>query len=158
MGRFEIIKNLKKYFVIQELVGPRTYRKLKDRAWRLFSTEALLMLLITREGIDKPFTMNNWHKGGKYSQRGYRSNLQNIVRQLTLTWTLYLSAHPLGEGFDYTVKGMHPEHVRRWIIEHEHLYPMKIRLEHLKNGKPITWVHQDSIQEEHNPEVYLFDV
>lgn len=158
MTRNEIIFELKKYFIIQELVGKWTYRIHKERAWKFFSTEALHALLITRKNINKPMTINNWWWGGKFSQRGLRTNIQNIFRQLTLSLKLYLSGHVLGEAFDFDVKGMNPNRVREWIVKNQHLYPMKIRLERNKNGKRINWVHLDVIQEEHNPNVYLFDV
>ena len=94
MNRFKIVEELKQYFKIYELVGPMTYRIHGDRAWKFFSTDALHMLLITRKGLNRSMTINNWKWGGKFSQR----------------------------------------------------------------GSPITWVHMDCLQEEHNPQVYLFNV
>lgn len=158
MRRDRVIKKLKQFFQIEELVGPETYRKHGDRSWKFFSTDALEMLLILRSNIDRKITINNWAWGGNYTQRGLRTNLQNIFRQLTKTFKLYLSGHVLGEAFDLYVEGMSAEEVRQWIIDNKHLFPMRIRLERNKNGKPITWVHIDSIQELHNPKVYLFDV
>lgn len=158
MTRQQIISELQDYFKIHELVGSWTYRIHKDRAWKFFSTEALHALLITRKGIGKPMTINNWKWGGRFSQRGLRTNMQNIFRQMFKSKRLYLSGHVLGEAFDFDVQGMSAESVRGWIIDHAYLYPMKIRLENLKNGKPINWVHLDTIQEDHNPEVYLFNV
>lgn len=158
MTRYEIIKRLKLYFEIYELVGKWTYRIHGERAWKFFSTDALHALLITREGIDKGFTINTWYWGGRFSQRGLRTNLQNIFRQMFLSFKLYLSGHVLGEAFDFDVKGMTSVEVRKWIVENKHLYPMQIRLERNKNGKPISWTHLDTIEEEKNPHVYLFDV
>ena len=60
MNRESIIRSLKKYFIIQELVGKRTYRKHGDRSWKFFSTEALTMLLILRQNIGRPITINNY--------------------------------------------------------------------------------------------------
>lgn len=158
MTRAGIIARLKKYFETHELVGPHTHKKHGRRAWKFFSTDLLHALLIVREGIGKPITINNWYWGGKFSQRGLRSNLQNLVRQMFLSFKLYLSGHVLGEAVDFDVEGMTAEEVRQWIIDHEYLFPMQIRLEHKKNGKPIKWTHMDVIQEEHNPQVYLFNV
>lgn len=158
MRRDEVIRDLKQYFDISELVGPETHRVHGERAWKFFSTDALEALLITRVNIGRKITINNWAWGGKFTQRGLRSNLQNIFRQLTKTLKLYLSGHVLGEAFDFDVDGMTAEEVRDWIKGNEHLYPMRIRLEHKKNGKPITWVHLDTIQELHNPKVYFFNV
>lgn len=158
MKRQEIIFELKNYFKIYELVGKWTYKIHKDRAWKFFSTEALHMLLIIRKNIDKPMTINNWFWGGKFSQRGLRTNLQNIFRQMFLSSKLYLSGHVLGEAFDFDVKGMTAPEVREWIKSNSDLFPFKIRLERLKNGKQINWVHVDTIQELQNPKVYEFDV
>ena len=158
MNRESIIKELKKYFKIQELVGRVTYRVHKNRAWKFFSTEALHMLLILRENIDAPITINTWHKGGNFSQRGLRTNVQNIFSQLFKSGKLYLSGHVLGEAFDLDVKGMSANQVREWIVYNQRLFPFKIRLEHKKNGKDISWVHIDCIQESKNSKVHLFNV
>jgi hypothetical protein len=158
IDRFEVIKELKKYFLIQELVGPHTYKRHGERAWKFFSTDSLRMLLIIRVCIGRSITVNTWHKGGVFSQRGLRSNVQNIFRQITKSLKLYLSGHVLGEAFDFDVSGMTAVEVRSWIIVNQHLFPIKIRLENLKNGKPISWVHADTIQEEHNPKIYQFNV
>lgn len=158
MTRFEIIHQLKSYFEIYELVGPKTYKKHKNRAWKFFSTDALYMLLIIRKNIDKKITINNWFWGGKFTQRGLRTNLQNIFRQMFLSFKLYLSGHVLGEAFDFDVEGMTAPEVRYWIKANAHLFPFKIRLERNKNGKPINWTHADVIQEDHNPKIYEFDV
>lgn len=158
MNRDNIIKRLKNYFEIYELVGKATYKIHGERAWKFFSTDALHALLITREGIGRPMTVNTWRNGGRFSQRGLRTNLQNIFRQFFRSGKLYLSGHVLGEAFDFDVKGMSAESVRGWIIDHAYKYPMKIRLENLKNGRPINWVHLDTIQEVRNPKVYLFNV
>ena len=158
MFRDEIINRLQEYFKIHELVGPYTYKQHGNRAWRFFSTDALHALLITREGIKRPMIVNNYKWGGKFSQRGLRSNLQNIFRQMFKSFKLYLSGHVLGEAFDFDVQGMSASEVRQWILSNSHLYPMKIRLEYKKNGKEINWVHLDTIHEEHNPKVYLFNV
>lgn len=158
MNRAEILIDLKQYFDIRELVGKQTYRKHGDRAWKFFSTDALHMLLILRKNIGKPIAINNWHTGGKFSQRGLRSNLSNIFRQMFYSNKLYLSGHVLGEAFDLDVKDMSPREVRVWIQKNESLFPFKIRLEHKKRGEEINWVHIDCIQELHNPKCYLFNV
>lgn len=158
MRRDNIINELQEYFEIHELVGPETFKKHGHRSWKFFSTDLLEALLITRKNIGRKITINNWFWGGSFSQRGLRTNLQNLFRQMTKSLKLYLSGHVLGEAVDFDVDGMTAEEVRQWIIDNEELYPMRIRLEHKKNGKPITWVHLDTIQELHNPKIYLFNV
>lgn len=158
MRRDNIISELQNYFQIYELVGPETYKRHGQRSWKFFSTDSLEMLLITRKNLDRKMTINNWKWGGKFSQRGLRTNLQNIFRQLTKTLKLYLSGHVLGEAFDFDVEGMTPDEVRQWFDDNQHLFPFRIRLERNKNGEPITWVHADTVQELHNPKIYFFDV
>jgi len=48
--------------------------------------------------------------------------------------------------------------VRKWIVENADLFPCKIRLERNMNGKPIRWVHVDTMSDISKPKVYQFDV
>jgi len=160
MKRSEIIEGLKKYFAAHELVDKQTYTAFGDESWQFFDTDTLHTLLVLREGIDKPFDINNWFWGGNYDERGLRTNLSDIVKGKNKKNSLYLSGHVLGKAFDFKVKGMDSEDVRKWIQAHESKLPCKIRLEHIMNstGKPITWVHFDTKWETKNPTVYLFNV
>ena len=158
MTRLEIIKGLKNYFAIHELVGPDVYFKYKDNSWFVFQTDALHCLLIMREKIGKPFTINNWFWHGQYDERGFRDNLSHIFREKTFEDKLYLSGHVLGCAFDFKVKNMSSPEVRNWIVNNPNLFPCKIRLENRLNGKPISWVHFDTKYYEKNPKIYLFDV
>jgi len=144
MSRTEIIKELKNYFQIYELVGENVYNKYRENSWFLFRTETLHCLLIIRKGLDKSITVNDWFWGGIYDERGYRDNTQDILEEKTLDKVLYLSGHVLGCAFDLKIKDMSSERAREWIIKNEHLFPCKVRLEHRKNGKPISWLHFDT--------------
>ncbi len=149
----EILKGIKKYFDIRELVGRETFRIHGQRSWKFFDFRLLRALLIIREGIGKPIYMNDWLSGGNFDERGLRSNVQEILKGKTLKGTLYLSGHILGKAVDFDVKGMTAEEVRKWIIGNAELFPFKIRLE-----AGVNWVHLDVIYEEENPSVYLFYV
>jgi hypothetical protein len=113
-------------------------------------------MYIIRKNLGKPITINNWYWNGKFSQRGLRTNVQQMFKNAFIRHVLYLSAHVLGRAVDFDVQGMKAQEVREWIVANEHLFPYKIRLEETINGKPITWVHLDTIFEEKNPKVYLF--
>ena len=151
INRSDLLKELKKYFAIHELVGKRTYKKHGDRAWKFFSFRLLRTLYILRKNIGKPTTINNWKWGGKFSQRGLRTNVQDIFRGFFLKFRLYLSGHVLGEAIDLDVEGMTAEEVRQWIVKNQDLFPYKIRLE-----ADVNWVHLDVLFEEHNPHIYIF--
>lgn len=158
MSRGEIIEQVKVYFKIQELVSKEVYEKYGDASWFVLQTGALVCLLLIRVGIGKPITVNTWHKGGRYDERGYRDNLGPIVVGKTVSGELYVSGHVLGCAFDFKVKGWSACEVRTWIEENAEIFPCKIRLERQLNGKPITWVHIDTKYYEDNPKVYLFDL
>ena len=153
-----VLKGIQEYFDIRELIGEDTYNKYGDRSWRFLDLRLLETILIIRRNLNKPIKVNDWYIGGKYDERGLRTNVQEILREKTRKSKLYLSAHVLGKAIDFKVEGMTAEEVRNWIIANKHLLPYKIRLEHKKDGVPITWVHLDVIYEPHNPKVYLFDV
>ena len=146
---------IKDYFHISELVDKTVFDKYGEGAWKFLDETILETLLIIREGIGKPITINNWKQGGNFSQRGLRHNMSALVKNKT---RLYLSAHIFGKAFDFGVTGMSAVDVRKWIVENEDLFPFKIRLERNMNGKPISWVHVDTMSDESKPKVYQFDV
>lgn len=151
-------REVKKYFDIRELVSKQVYQKHKERAWMFLDVQLLECLLIVRTKLNKPIRINTWHVGGVHTQSGLRDNTQSIFRKFFNLGKLYLSAHVMGKAIDFSVEGMTACEVRAWIVENEHLFPCKIRLERNLNRKPIGWVHLDVFQLESNPKIYLFDV
>lgn len=134
--RNKLITALKPYFNIRELVCKDVYNKFKDRAWQFLSTELLSTLLILRTIVLKePMIVNNWHKGGSYSQRGFRCNTCSLVSDKE---TCYLSAHQLGKGVDFNVPTKTAEEVRKLIKENIDKFEYPIRLE-----EGTSWVHVD---------------
>ena len=136
--REEIIRELKHYFSIKELVPEDIFKIHKERAWRVFDTRLLENLLFMRKDLGKSFYVNNYRKGLQY--RGY----DNGYRPKTS-----LSYHKLGKAIDFTVKGMTPNQVRDYIRKNYKRFPYPAgRIEVLKKGKPISWVHYDIGAEE----------
>lgn len=160
MTRSEILARIKEkgYFKAYEFVDNTVYNKHKEDSFKFIDTDILHCLLIIREKLGKPITINDWKSGGKFSQRGLRSNISYLVKKKTNKGLLYLSAHIFGRAVDFDVVGMSAEEVRNWIKTNADLFPCKIRLEHKLKGTPISWVHLDTIDEDKNPKVYLFDV
>jgi hypothetical protein len=158
----EIVSKIKesRYFSIKELVSKAVYDRDGERAWRYFDTRLLITMFFIREKKGKAFTVNNWSYGGAFEQRGLRENISDIVRKKTVADKLYLSAHTMGKGIDFDVKGESASEVRRWLLEIQDELPFKIRLERkiLSTGKEISWVHLDVFDEDKNDKVYLFDI
>jgi hypothetical protein len=154
----KVYEEIKEYFDIRELVSPKVYKKYGQASWKFLDPRLLHTVLVIRRALDRPFTVNNWHTGGKFKQRGLRSNLGYIFMSKFKKGVMYLSGHVLGRALDFTVKGMTAQEVRNWLVANQKILPYKIRLENKMKGKPISWVHLDMIWEEKNPKVYLFNV
>ena len=78
--RKDVIKNLKSYFSIKELVDNEVFALYGEEAWQFFTTDILETLLFIREGLAKPITINN---GTNFTQRGLRTNLSPLVKSKT---------------------------------------------------------------------------
>ena len=137
MERNEIIKELKKYFNIKELVCPHTYKRYGESSWKFLDTESLETLLVLRTKIlCVPLICNNYSIN--LTQRGLRCNLCELTKEKTLKNTLYISAHSNGKGFDLTSPEMTAEEMRQKIKENAHLLPHPVRIE-----KDVNWLHID---------------
>ena len=157
----EILTGIKDYFGVYELVDKQTFNKYGEKCWQFIDIRLLHTLLVIRDELDKPITINDWKwRENGFQQRGLRTNICSIVKKKTLNGSLYLSAHTMGKAIDFDVKGMKADEVREWLIENEDLLPYKIRLEHKinKTGKTITWVHMDVYYLERNKKLTLFNV
>lgn len=155
MKRDELIKKLKQYFKIEELVCPHVYNKYREeQMWSFFSMAALETLLVLREYIiQKPFIINNWKSGGSYSQRGLRCNICAIPKEKTNLEKVYMSAHCTGEAYDITVQGMSAEEAHQLIIKNKDNLPYPIRLE---DG--VSWLHVDTYDMGNGKKITLFRV
>jgi len=109
-------------------------------------------IIFIRTKRDKPIHANNYKWGGNLSQRGLRENTCQIVKDKTLENKMYLSAHVLGKGIDFNIEGETAEQTRQWLKEKADDLPFKIRLE-----AGVNWVHLDTIWEDKNPKVYIFN-
>lgn len=142
MTRQEIIKQLKNYFDIRELVCFHTYMKFGDESWQFLDTEALHTLLVLRTQILKcGMVINDYIFAGNNEQRGLRCNICPIVKDKTDRNLIYISAHCNGAGFDVVFgknTGMTAEKARRLIYQYQDLLTYNVRIE-----KEVTWLHID---------------
>jgi len=139
MTRNETITELKKYFDIRELICQHTYNAFKDVSWQFFDRDFLEMLLVLRRDIIKsPMTINNWHSGGGFSQRGFRCNVCQLVYDKTIKRKIYLTSHANGAAIDFNANGQTAEKSRELIKANAHLLPCNVRCE-----ADVTWCHID---------------
>lgn len=134
MTREEIIKALRPYFEVSELVCDHTFQKFGERSWQFLDTDLLHCLLIIRRDIIK---MPLYCNSRTAHQRGLRCNRCQIVRSKT---DVYLSPHCMGKALDLTcgVPSMTAEKMRRLIKDNANLLPCPIRLE-----AEVSWLHFD---------------
>ena len=130
--------SVRDYFGIKELVCPHVYEEWDDNAWQFLDDRMLANLLFIREGIGRPIVVNNWAKGGQYTQRGLRCNCCILCFEKTVLRKVYLTQHGFGKAVHFNVVGMEAEEVRLWIKAHASELPYPCRLE-----KNVSWVHLD---------------
>jgi len=139
MTRQELIQKIKEYFDLRELVCEHTYNAFGEKSWQFFDRDFLEMLLVLRRDIiAAPMTVNNWHLGGQFSQRGFRCNICQLTRSKTLKNQIYLTSHANGAAIDFDAKGMTAEHVRAKVKANAVKLPCNVRME-----SKVTWAHID---------------
>lgn len=132
MTRDELIRQLRNYFQISELVCPHTHSEWGERSWQFLDTAYLHNLLVIRRDIlQAPMVCNH----GNQRQRGLRCNRCELVSQ---KGSVYLSSHVLGKAGDFTVQDMTAQEARSLIRNNAHLLPYPLRME---GG--VSWLHFD---------------
>jgi hypothetical protein len=127
---------IKDYFALNELVCPDVLHAYGETAWMFFDSRILITLESIRQRLNRPIHVNNWHDGGQFTQRGFRCNLCDLVKNAK---GIYVSAHCTGQAVDFDVDGMVAEEIRQYLIKNKTLWPYPIRLE-----KNVSWVHLDT--------------
>lgn len=132
MTRDEIIRQLKRYFQVSELVCNHTHAKWGEKSWQFLDTDFLhCLLVIRRDIIQMPMICNH----DEAHQRGLRCNRCDLVREKK---NAYLSSHVLGKAGDFTIPGITAQEARSRIRNHANQLPCPIRME---GG--VSWLHFD---------------
>jgi hypothetical protein len=84
-----------------------------------------------RNKFGVPITVNNYYKGGSFSQRGFRDDLQIGA---------ILSQHRYGRACDFDIHGITAEHFRDMVKNNELTNELKY-ITRIEEGVP--WVHLD---------------
>ena len=132
-----------KYFDVKELVDQETYELLGENAIKLFNKDLLIAIDTLRETYGSPITINNWHRGGMFSQRGFRSSNSKVGSKT--------SQHRFGNAFDLTVTNATAGAIRTHILANKDKYPGINRME-----DDVSWVHCDAHPDYKNKRIYLF--
>ncbi len=137
--------------LVKEIVCPHVYAKWGNKAIRFIDPNLRAVIDVVRNQILKcPIVINN----GTWKQRGLRCNCCQLVADKTKAGKVYLSAHNLGKGLDFSCSKYTVQQIHDMIKKNSVLLPCKIRLE-----SPIdapTWVHIDVMTEDQQEAVYVF--
>lgn len=153
-NREDVLREIKKYFDIEELVCDHMLERWKDdpeRCWDFLDTNFLAVLLILRRDIiQRPMYCNN-HKKGVH-QRGIRCNMCEMVKEKNYP---YMSAHVLGKGADFSIEGIAGvramDYQRKKIDLAIGYYPVPIRME-----VGVSWLHVDVMPTPNGQKIYEF--
>lgn len=140
-----MIQQVKANFDIRELVDPSTYNRWGEKSWMFLQKDLLNVIRILRNEVLKvPMIVNTWASGGEFDERGFRSNLCDLVKSKTDNGTLYLSPHMMGAAIDFHTNEYPAEEIRNIIRKYWNVYSdlPNIRLE-----KDVNWVHIDVLDD-----------
>lgn len=156
MKKADIVKELKKFFKVQELVDERTFKRWGDNAWNFLDDKLLETILVLRRDILKvSLVCNDWAWGGKNQQRGLRTNLSPLVKEKTDKGVLYLSQHCMGKAVDFVSSKMTANEMRELIKKNQFKLPYQCRIEH--GDSAPTWLHIDTLSDLNQREkIYFF--
>ena len=123
-----------KYFKAYELVDKDTYGKMSEDALSLFNPIALQALDDLREFFGCPIAINDWHSGGNFQWRGWRTP------EKAAELGAIHSQHALGNAFDCTIFGLTAFEARTIILANKDK-PLLRKITRLEDG--VSWVHFD---------------
>jgi len=160
MSRQDIIKELKVFFDIRELICEHTYKRFGEKSWQFFDYQFLENLLILRRDVlQVPLFVNNWHRRATlpagsfiYTQRGFRCNICQLVKDATLKDRVYLTSHANGAGVDAQSSKMTAQQMRDKIKEDQHKFTIPVRVE-----KGVSWLHFDIYDDGNGQKFVEFD-
>ncbi|MDK2909652.1 MAG: hypothetical protein PWR20_1219 [Bacteroidales bacterium] len=122
-----------KNFVIQEFVGPAIINARGEKAIQLLDYRIILIAQFIRDYFGRPMTINNWHIGGHFTERGFREPQTHTGAPF--------SQHKFGRAIDFTLDGLSPEEIRTEILKNQQLFLEKGLT--CIEAKTPTWVHID---------------
>lgn len=102
------------YFKTQEFVPKTIYQQYGENSNWFVDPRLKKLANVTRKFFNKPVTINNWHNGGQYNERGFREPGTGTGASL--------SQHRFGRAMDFTVAGMTPVQVYNTILANEKLF------------------------------------
>lgn len=102
------------YFRIEEFVPKELYSKFGDKSIWFIDRGTVLLADFIRDRFGKSMTINNWHSGGSFNNRGFRMPDAAIGGAL--------SQHKFGKAIDFNITGATPQEIYKDIIDNADMY------------------------------------
>jgi hypothetical protein len=124
---------ISKSFDIREFVGPSIYRQYGESSTWFIQKQLVDVMQYIRDYFAAPVIINNWYKGGEFSERGFRLPDTPTGGKL--------SDHKRGMAADFNVKGMTAQAVNAAILAAEKDF-LKIGVTAMEDIESTpTWTH-----------------
>lgn len=102
------------FFILQEFVPKEIYDQFGDNSIWFIDKDIVLLADFIRSRFGKPMTINNWHSGGQFNNRGFR--MPNCATGG------FLSQHKLKNAIDFNIEGKTPQEVYKDIMDNQDMY------------------------------------
>lgn len=120
------------HFTIRELVTPAIFRARGERAWELLRPGSLVTLDALWERFGA-FTVNDWHRGGRYEDSGLRDFTSGVGAKFSM--------HKFGGAFDCKFADHKPPAVAAYVLARPEEFPHITAIEDVDSTP--TWFHFD---------------
>lgn len=117
------------FFHLEEFIPKDTFEELQGKSILLLDNRIIAIADGIRSYFGKPMTINNWHIGGEFTQRGWRKHGLNGHNY---------SQHLWGRACDFHIEGYAASEIRGAISQHQDRFPLIRGME-----LDTTWVHVD---------------
>jgi len=136
-----------KYFKTYELVPKEIYEShTEDEILAMFDPNLLIVIDRLRADLGKAITINNWFTGGRFSQRGLRTD-HSVGAKRSPHKIIPEIGQNVCRALDFDVSGMPARFVRDNLQKNAQKYPEIRRCE-----LDVNWVHIDTV-----PVIHFFN-
>lgn len=124
------------YFDLREFVDQETWNQFGEKSIWFIDQRLIDGVTLIRKEMQRPITINNWHKLGKFEYRGLRPKNCSVGAEN--------SQHKYGRAVDISVLGMTTGQVYQWVANNWTTLGINkyfTTIENIQYTK--TWLHLD---------------
>jgi len=122
-------------FDIREFIPPEIFTIYGSSSTWFISPQLITLAQFIRDYFGTSLTINTWHRGGVFKERGYRTPGSTTGSKF--------SQHKRGAAIDFTIKGLTADEVRRTILDNQQVFLAQGLTTIEDEEFAPTWVHAD---------------